>query len=938
MNAFQRKEIRLLLPGWVTAMLLGVLLPLLSGFLDWNPGARLSLMAWGGAIGCCMLGLAGFGREVTARTFTLLLSQPRARREIWRTKMTILGGALGLWLLGVGIVVWLIIPGDWPRSDWNDMLWITLLAVPVIVSGGLWTTLLLRQIVAAFWISLLVPFTILVGFIWIEDESLRITLTVSLLILYAVGGYSLARWLFLNAQDVAWTGGNITLPAALKRWAWQRAVGGPRPGRPLRTLFLKELQFQQVNFMLAGFLFVLQAAALLARWLVDLQQHPAIQVAVDTLWILWMVMPLLVGCSVVAEERKLGTHEAQLSLPLARKWQYLTKLAAALLCGLALGGIVPSLIALAGWFHEPESWGFVIGWSLTCIGVTLAGVYASTLTSHLLQAFAVGTGFIILVITVGTWLAATSENSIPRLFGYELWRGPLVLVVGLGVAFCLALAKSWRRYRWGWVILITILMVAGLATDSARLVRGWFQASHTPGFQDLDLPRLLGCVLLLGPVFLTAALAGANFEHSQATPRLWRSNACIWLGGLAATLGLTTLIYHRVWESTLPFEPAAKPAVLTSAKLPTLATSPFGGAVFALLPDGRIWAHVPRDPAFHTPDDDPEFSPSQRKSSHSIPGEFLAGTNWVAMGMMYCELVAVRADGSLWEITWWERQDPDGSIRPAGITNFGGKNRRMRQGEFRITRMGEASDWATVAAGRAHFLALKRDGSLWGWGRNENMQLGPDVMGATNLPVKLSAEQDWTQIYAGGSFSYAVNQVGSIVRWGKYNLSSGSKTIPQNGPLQLDYRGPGVRQLAATENGGLILDTTGELWGVGLTSARWAAYADLRDYKHVARLGPGKWQSISSCWDGAAGIHADGTLWAQFSTDRVTANELRTTGMEQAGGRTDWVAAARGWRSVVALAKDGTVCRFGEEPRSEIELLAPTRRVTWSADVLSAAK
>ena len=45
------------------------------------------------------------------------------------------------------------------------------------------------------------------------------------------------------------------------------------------------------------------------------------------------------------------------------------------------------------------------------------------------------------------------------------------------------------------------------------------------------------------------------------------------------------------------------------------------------------------------------------------------------------------------------------------------------------------------------------------------------------------------------------------------------------------------------------------------------------------------------------------------------------------------------WGVDVALAKDGTLCRFGEPRLSPgLELLAPTRRVTWSLNLLDAAK
>jgi hypothetical protein len=57
------------------------------------------------------------------------------------------------------------------------------------------------------------------------------------------------------------------------------------------------------------------------------------------------------------------------------------------------------------------------------------------------------------------------------------------------------------------------------------------------------------------------------------------------------------------------------------------------------------------------------------------------------------------------------------------------------------------------------------------------------------------------------------------------------------------------------------------------------------------------------------------------------------------GNRTDWLAEAYEWPAVIALAKDGTVCRFGKSFYSDDleNLLAPTRRCTWSVNLLDSA-
>ena len=61
-------------------------------------------------------------------------------------------------------------------------------------------------------------------------------------------------------------------------------------------------------------------------------------------WVLWLVMPMLVGCSAVAEERKLGTLEGQLCLPATRRRQFAIKFFVTTGLSLLFGWLMPILL------------------------------------------------------------------------------------------------------------------------------------------------------------------------------------------------------------------------------------------------------------------------------------------------------------------------------------------------------------------------------------------------------------------------------------------------------------------------------------------------------------------------------------------------------------------------------------------------------------------
>ena len=939
MSALFYKELRLLRSVWITTMLLILAPTALAKLFHYDQQTAMQLTACAGILGCAILGVAGFGWEFEARTFSLLLVQPRQRRQFWRAKIAALVVSLlplALASIALGVVFFQDTRHD---KEAFGVAFIALAAVSSVITSGLWTTLLLRQVFGS-----IAPMALTASVTALFDErvsdDLRYEIIVATLIAYSVAGYFLARWLFRTAQDTQWTGGNLSL-SSVGRWLRRTPdTTAPKQVHPLRALFGKELHLHESSLLVAGLLLLLQFATILLSWLVKNPEASALGVLPQMIWMLWLLMPALIGCSAVAEERKLGTIEPQLCLPVSRGRQFMVKAGVTLLYGLALGAIVPILTSPFVRIREPQMWEFLCGWAIACLGITIIGFYASSLARQMLQALGVGIAFVALWAFLLNWLTGeySQQGGYFTLFGYHLWRGLSVFIVGAFVMLLFAVGQTVRRWCGIWVGILALISLA--------LYLGPIQSFFASDFSDRSRIFVIVVVaFLLCPVMLILALTYRNFKHPQVSPALWRRNGATWIGILLVTLVVTALIYNRTWEIRMQFEPPAGPPRLSGSVRPTI-TRAFGDSpTFVLLPDGRLCWHkeFERIPptAAQTDSTQPTRSDPRWRAIKNPRVELVGDSNWVAIATAHYELVGIKSDGSLWSAYWLEWVRPDGEITPIHLASPARKGGTLRQTNLKFERIGNESDWKGVAAGRFHVVALKRDGTIWGWGIYSLQQLSEVPETFTNAPARIGNESDWTNVFAGSSCSFGTKRDGSIWKWGTREQYSGTDTVGSN-PVKLNLEVKGVRTIMTSEEAyqeyDLILDVTGKLWGLGKVPSylfgtrTWAAVRTVPQ-----RLHGQDWSAISAVNQrGLAGLKDDGTLWDQDADD--FGNEAGLP-QKQLGHHTDWIAVTIERDSILALAKDGTLCRFGESfrPNPWRELLAPIRRVTWSVNVLDAA-
>ena len=443
MSILLRKEIRLLAPAWLAA-LAAATTPVWFG----NYYEDLAPVLFG--LATFFLGLTPFGQEMNWGTFGLLLSQPEKRQRFWRIKANLL--ALGL------LTVWAIFAVCWwaQSGRFYEAAALSGLMTLLAFSGGLWSTLLLRDVTTAFFAALMVPAalfmaTMLVWMRWIDKDAPVGAVISCVMTIYSAAGFFVARHLFLAAEDVplAWTGGQISIPKA-GGWPWRwRAFGFQEKRGPWSALICKELRLQVETMIVVPLLLLLHLAALAVRhfahdWAARMQVF-------NYAWFLWLVAPFVVGCVAVAEERRYNTLESFLCLPVRQRNQFAAKFAVVMAMGTVLGGVVPWALESIG--GGKVDWGEFEAKSLPCIAAAVAAVafFASTMSRGMLQGFTVALLFPILPVAV-VGLLLGKFLFIPIVFEYSGWLFPSLAVPALLIAYFRLAFRNFRILQTGWQV------------------------------------------------------------------------------------------------------------------------------------------------------------------------------------------------------------------------------------------------------------------------------------------------------------------------------------------------------------------------------------------------------------------------------------------------------------------------------------------------------
>ncbi len=292
---------------------------------------------------------------------------------------------------------------------------------------------------------------------------------------------------------------------------------------------------------------------------------------------------------------------------------------------------------------------------------------------------------------------------------------------------------------------------------------------------------------------------------------------------------------------------------------------------YAIMEDGTLWA-------WGSAEYGELGNGSKSPAKVSTPTQIGEDTDWVFAAGGSGRAFFIKADGSLWSVGTAE----------GGVLGTGSS-----QAQLTPARIGTDNDWKYVATSNNgdnyDAMAIKTDGSLWGWGKNELGSLGLGDFNTRAVPVRVGTDNDWVSVSLGRNHTVAMKSDGSI--WG-----------------------------AGEANNGALGDNTGFK----------------KNFVKVSE--PADWKTVTAINNATYAIKTDGTLWAWGQNDdnklginnaeittvteptkieAITGKVFSITGSEHfrvvatGEGETATEAYSWGWNYQGCLG-NGTGCEFGD--------------------------
>lgn len=244
---------------------------------------------------------------------------------------------------------------------------------------------------------------------------------------------------------------------------------------------------------------------------------------------------------------------------------------------------------------------------------------------------------------------------------------------------------------------------------------------------------------------------------------------------------------------------------------------------------------------------------------------------------------------------------------------------------FSVSGQGTTGCWRVISAGENFSLAIKQDGTMWGWGINSNrLGLGLGNLANQNLPIQIGTDTDWQTVSAGSTHSLAVKLNGTLWSWGNGAFGQLGNGVFSSATPNVTQIGTATDWFSVSAGYGfsLAIKTNGTLWAWGLNNTGQLGDNTLVDKNLPIQVGIATdWLRVDAGGQHSLGVKTTGTLWAWGNnTFGQLGNGNNTTSQVpiQIGTLTNWSLVSAGFDHSLAIDNSNFLFSWGNNVNGQL--------------------
>ena len=301
----------------------------------------------------------------------------------------------------------------------------------------------------------------------------------------------------------------------------------------------------------------------------------------------------------------------------------------------------------------------------------------------------------------------------------------------------------------------------------------------------------------------------------------------------------------------------------------------------------------------------------------NVPIQLCTASDWNKFYVGQLSTFGIKNNGSL----WGTGQNSNGLLGVNSTSNA----------IYTFTQIGTATDWLKISGSLEFTLGLKTNGTLWGWGQNNKAQMGNGIGSNVLAPIQIGTATDWADMKATDiGAGLAIKTNGTLWGWGMNNTGipgADSNIAIVNTPNQIGTATDWLNAIMVSGSGHVVvLKSNGLLWSWG-SGGQGQTGDNLGNFfrQSPLQIGTDTWKAIGAGFRSSYGIKTDGTLWAWGENQNGilgNGNSVNQFAPVQIGTANDWASVhtttVGGVQTTIAIKNDGAVWGWGDNSEGQL--------------------